>query len=53
MSQLEDGEPQFRRIFPLLPHLPAKVSSLNAERLLTLGGTNRPSCPKTDTQPRT
>ena len=33
----------FRRISSL-PHLPAKVSSLNAERPLTLGGTNRPSC---------
>ena len=28
-----------------LPHLLAKVSSLNAERPLRLGGTNWPSCP--------
>src|SRR5215831_17549595 len=28
-----------------LPHLPAKVSSLNAERPLSLGGANWPSCP--------
>src|SRR5215469_3629210 len=28
-----------------LPHLPAKVSSLNAERPLSLGGGNWPSCP--------
>src|SRR5215470_14468518 len=28
-----------------LPHLPAKVSSLNAERPLSLGGGNGPSCP--------
>jgi len=29
-----------------LPHLPAKVSSLNAERPLSLGGVNWPSCPE-------
>src|SRR5215470_13143345 len=29
-----------------LPHLPAKVSSLNAERPLSLGGANWPSCPR-------
>ena len=29
-----------------LPHLLAKVSSLNAERPLRLGGTNWPSCPE-------
>jgi hypothetical protein len=28
-----------------LPHLPAKVSSLNAERPLGLGSANWPSCP--------
>jgi hypothetical protein len=28
-----------------LPHLPAKVSSLNAERPLSLGGANWSSCP--------
>ena len=28
-----------------LPHLPAKFSSLNAERPLSLGGANWPSCP--------
>jgi hypothetical protein len=27
-----------------LPYHPAKVPSLNAERLLSLGGGNRPSC---------
>jgi hypothetical protein len=27
-----------------LPHLPAKVSSLKAERPLSLGGANWPSC---------
>jgi hypothetical protein len=29
-----------------LPHLPAKVSSLNEERPLSLGGVNWPSCPE-------
>jgi hypothetical protein len=28
-----------------LPHVPAKVSSQNAERPLSLGGGNRSSCP--------
>jgi hypothetical protein len=31
-----------------LPHLPAKVSSLEAERPLSLGGANWPSYPKPD-----
>jgi hypothetical protein len=37
------GMTGFGASFPL-PYLPAKVSSLNAERPLSLGGANWPSC---------